>query len=152
MLVLVGRTPKAGVIGSNPVGRAIFFKKLRCFLHSASSAGAHLVPKRCPFSTIGHQSWNSSQFGIERKAICSWNRQSTAPAETPKATRMNLWEGQITESLSHGVAVAYSVVPPGVANYFGATYDWSSQPASESLSTKARSSSMTAGHTTPFSG
>jgi len=43
------RTPKAGVTGSNPVGRANLFKWLRHFRCQANNGGAHLVPKRCPF-------------------------------------------------------------------------------------------------------
>jgi len=35
----------------------------------------------------------------------------------------------ITELLGRGDAPAYGVVPPGVANYVGASYDWSMQPS-----------------------
>lgn len=44
----------------------------------------------------------------------------------------------ITILLGRGDAPAYGVVPPGVANYFGATYDWSMQPISVRLEVAKR--------------
>jgi len=44
--------PKAGVTGSNLVGRAIFFKRLSSISSAESVGGAHLVPKSCPSLTL----------------------------------------------------------------------------------------------------
>ena len=44
----------------------------------------------------------------------------------------------ITELLGRGDAAAYGVVPPGVAHYSGASYDWSSHPTTDRLDTARR--------------
>ena len=44
----------------------------------------------------------------------------------------------ITELLGRGDAPAYGVVPPGVANYSGSAYDWSSQPTTARIDVAKR--------------
>ncbi len=59
-------------------------------------------------------------------------------ASLRKSLSMAVDREVITGLLGRGDAAAYGVVPPGVANYSGATYDWSSQPASDRIKTARR--------------
>ena len=68
-------SPKAGVTGSNPVGRANLFKWLRGICLLANCRGAHLVPKRCPSFVslfLFELVYSFAMSGVSAIKTCEW--------------------------------------------------------------------------------